>query len=337
MAEQDNDQRPVKRTRSVEVRVSDEEREAFLERCREQDRSASEVLREAMAHFARSGRIAPSLRSRTMSFTIAASVLALSAAIQSTTLDLEADLSMTQSHYDIYDLNADQRLTLPEYLRAYGSVRRLANDGGDGVLDAHYSGMVFGTLIRAGYRGRASLFFDDGAQIDDACWTALDREMSVALARGFARYDADEDGVVTPQEFAEFQIAQNLRRFDGMDRNGDRVFSVTDIEILRDQIAERRRETADIADATPPDRPIMSPGTFHDDTPEAIRICGPQIDAMARMRPAQPAAEARPETPRRTPQEEFNWAWADADENGDGQIDFSEFNRRQSLVFGPAR
>ena len=336
MARQDEDRRPVKRTRSVEVRVSDEEREAFLDRCREQDRSASEVLREAMAHFARSGRIAPSLRSRAMSFTIAASVLALSAALQSTTLDLEADQTLAHPLFDLYDLNADRRLTLPEYLRVFGSVRRLANDGGEGVLDAYYTGAVFGTFIRAGYRGRLNLLFDDQAPISESCWTALDRQMSVVMARGFAEYDADEDGVVTPEEFGAYQIASYQIQFESLDRNGDQTLTVADFELVHAEMEAARREAGAMADATPPERPVMAPGSFHDDTPEAVRICGPEIDAFAAGQPAPPRIERGPARTPLTPQQDFEARVAQADADADGRISFGEFARYRAGVFDGA-
>ena len=47
---------PHKKTASIEVRVSEEEKDSFLTACRKAGRSASDIIREGMAQFARRSR-----------------------------------------------------------------------------------------------------------------------------------------------------------------------------------------------------------------------------------------------------------------------------------------
>jgi hypothetical protein len=80
----------------------------------------------------------------------------------------------------------------------------------------------------------------------------------------------------------------------------------------------------------------MAPESFHDDTPEAISVCGPEIDAFAANQPAPPPATDRPPRPRSTPRQAFEARWARMDADADGRITFDEFARHQADVYRDA-
>lgn len=309
--EQEHGKRPPKKTRSIEVRVSEEEREAFLERCQLEDQPASAVLREAMAQYARTGPAALHKRSRFMTFSIAASVLALSAALQSSPLELTPGQPYGLAEFELYDLNGNDVLTEREYRQAFSS-QRVYSEAGAAPLRAQYHGMVIGSFYGGGYSGPLPHFEQSFDQISADCWNAIDREMSAGLAVRFHGMDSDGDRRVTAQEFSDAKLRQIHQLFEDLDRNADQRLTVEDLGRLSAPEVP--------GPAARQSRPAESaPETFRDARPDFLAICGPEFEALPSAGQSR-AALAPPD-----PHTVFAQHYAPFDANGDGALVFAEF------------
>lgn len=316
---QEHGRQAPKKTRSIEVRVSEEEREAFLERCHLEEQPASAVLREAMAQYARTGRAAPHHRSRLMTFSIAASVLALSAALQSSPLDLTPGQPYGLAEFELYDLNGNDVLTEREYRQAFSS-QRVYSEAGAAPLRASYHGMVIGSFYGVGYSGPLPHFERSYDQISSDCWNAIDREMSAGLAVRFHAMDANGDRRVSAQEFGNAKLRQIHQLFEGLDRNADQRLTVEDLGRL--SAPEAPEPTARQS------RPAVSaPETFRDARPDFLAICGPEFETLPSA--GQPHAALAPPDPHTV----FAQQYAPYDANGDGALIFAEFAESMNLNY----
>ncbi len=298
MAPQTRPRRPAKKSEAVEVRLSHADKQAFLAACERQDRTASGVLREAMAHFVRTGRAAPSRWSRIMPYSLAAASLALLAAVQSADRLPGADRPYAIAQFDELDLNSDGRLTLPEYRRAQGSVRALADaDRSSAPLRvAERTGQLFGLFGRH-QGGDSSVLLSHPDRISVDCWEAVELEMAAQDARFFDRIDADGDGVITSEEWGAFRLNMARNSFAALDQTGDGAYTLEDarlqvegMEAFRQQEPERRARA-------------MDPASFNEDVPDAVRICAPEFGQIAETSP--PAELSSSNFERRTAEEQF--------------------------------
>jgi hypothetical protein len=277
MAPQTRPRRPAKKSEAVEVRLSHADKQAFLAACERQDRTASGVLREAMAHFVRTGRAAPSRWSRLMPYSLAAASLALLAAVQSADRLPGADRPYAIAEFDALDLNSDGRLTLPEYRRAQGSVRALA-DAETGNQRGGRTGAVFG--IFAGHSaGPANMLFSHPDRISAECWDAVELEMAAQDARRFDRMDADGDGVITAEEWGAERLAGVRRGFDALDLTDSGTLTLEDFRLQHEQMEEFIRAEPERIEQ------LMDPETFNEDVPDAVRICAPEFGRLAQASP----------------------------------------------------
>lgn len=317
MSEQDGDRRRAKKTRSIEIRVSDKERDTFLARCRTEGRSASEVLREAMARYAETGRVGESNRRPAMIASIVSvSVLAL-ATVQPGAGEPSTDRPYMIAEFDRYDLNADRRLTVAEYVRAHGSVGRMQEET---VVSAGLAGMVFGAFVREGFGGHAHLIFEHPQQIDTACWQALQSEVSATLASNFQRLDLDGDGVVEPDEFGEARLIELRARFEQSDHDGDGVLTSDDVRAMREQMRALHPRNAS-SQATQ-----MAPDSFNEDGPDFMRICAPQINALEADQSPSAGDEADRPGGGEPPTESYvDLVYGEFDADGDGEVTFAEY------------
>lgn len=305
--------RPPKKTGSIEFRVVAEDKDAFLDACEAEGRPASGVLREAMAHFVRHRRIAPSRWSRLMPNSVIAAGLALAFAVQSADRLPGADRPYAIAEFDYYDLNSDGRITLHEYLRASGSVRDLAGHPG-GTVQAARRGGTYGRFLAHGVFSAHTLF-DYPEQISDACWRAVEDQHLVHRTREFNRIDADNDVMITPEEFGAARLESVRRVFlQGMDVTGDGVVTQADFDIIASQPAGGQEGSVDSEER------FLDPGSFNEDTPDHVRICAPEFVRIARANPRPPALEAEGA-------ERFSSGWTLEyfDLDGDGVITFQEY------------
>ncbi|TRO97128.1 hypothetical protein FKB34_00540 [Glycocaulis profundi] len=319
MAPQTRPRRPAKKSEAVEVRLSHADKQAFLAACERQDRTASGVLREAMAHFVRTGRAAPSRWSRIMPYSLAAASLALLAAVQSADRLPGGDRPYAIAEFDELDLNSDGRLTLPEYRRAQGSVRALADADGSSS-QARRRGSVSGLFAAYGAVSPTVLFAQPD-QISADCWDAVELEMAAQDARHFNRIDADGDGVVTAEEWGAYQLNTARRGFDAMEQTGDGFLTLEDFRQRHAQMEEFMRAEPERIER------VMDPETFNEDTPDAVRLCAPEFVRLAQS--AQPAEPQRREYLDMSAEEHFEDMVEWARPEDPDRITFEDYARAQ--------
>ncbi|MGP1274145.1 MAG: EF-hand domain-containing protein [Caulobacterales bacterium] len=305
--------RPAKKTGTIEFRVATEDKTAFLDACEQEGRPASGVLREAMAHFVRNRRIAPSRWSRLMPNSALAASLALVFAVQSADRLPGADRPYAIAEFDYYDLNSDGRLTLHEYLRALNSVRAIA-DGEDVPNRAGRMGSVFGLFV--GHNGGpADVMFRHPELISEECWRAVEDRHLIANTQRFNLWDADNDSVVTPGEFGAVMLRMTRGAFDAaFDSNGDGVITQEDLDLSAQSLANFREGEPER------EQQALDPSTFNEDTPDHVRICAPEFVTVAR---ANPRPDSQNVWANRTRHDEQMFEHLDLD--GDGVITFTEY------------
>lgn len=254
---------------------------------------------------------------------VSVSLLALTAG-QSGLDESQRDHPYMIAEFDLYDLNADQRLTASEFVRAHGPVQPLRGaaarpPGAEGAI----TGVVFGAFLREGYRGETNLLFRHAEEISDECWRALESEVSAALASEFHAFDLDGDRIVEPREYGEAKLRMVRTSFEREDVNGDGLLTVEDTRAMRERIdafrAERRAE-----------RPArMAQDSFRENAAGFVQVCAPQIDALdAERGPVEnPVRTLNEDDPRRTPEGFFEVSNGRFDADGDGEVTFAEFAR----------
>jgi hypothetical protein len=322
MAPQTRPRRPAKKSEAVEVRLSHADKQAFLAACERQDRTASGVLREAMAHFVRTGRAAPSRLSRIMPYSLAAASLAVLAAVQSADRLPGADRPYAIAQFDELDLNSDGRLTLPEYRRAQGSVRALAD--ADRATSSRAvgerTGQVFGLFVGHD-AGDPTILFSHPDQISAECWEAVELEMAARHARFFDRIDADGDGVITPEEWGVFRLEMAHNSFAALDQTGDGAYTLEDARLQVEGMEEFMQQE--------PERRAraMDPASFNEDVPDAVRICAPEFGQIAETSP--PAELSSSNFERRSAEEQFERMVEWARPEDPDRITFEDYARAQ--------
>lgn len=246
-----------------------------------------------------------------MTFSIAASVLALSAALQSSLLELSSDQPYGLAEFELYDLNGNDVLTEREYRQAFNS-QRVYSEAGATPLRAMYYGMVAGSFYGVGYSGPLPHFEQSYDQISADCWNAIDREVSAWLAVRFHDMDSDGDSRVSAQEFGDAKLRQIHRLFEGLDRNADQRLTVEDLGRLSAPEAPEpaARQSRPLASATE---------TFRDAGPYFLAICGPEFEALPSTGQSR-VALAPPD-----PHTVFAQYYAPYDADGDGALIFAEF------------
>ena len=222
--------RPSKKTEALEIRLSPEEKSAFLEACRRMGRSASSVIREAMRAYANFGPMARLPGSPIMIVSaFAGAALGAFALIQITqgTDTGQTDRLFGMDEYAALDRDLDRRLTIDEYRQAEGSAREILVNARDGrPLSPARAGLVGGLLIG---NGLDSLRFANHPEsIGADCWVAVEAHFSEYQDRQFNHWDQDGDGIVTPQEFSAVKLAKVRWQFVSADRNGDGQISDAD-------------------------------------------------------------------------------------------------------------
>lgn len=228
--------RRSKKTEALEIRVSPEEKSAFLEACRRTGRTASAVLRDAMRAYASFGPMARLPGSPIVilsAFAGAAGGAYLLLQLTSASAGASAERLYGMSEFQSYDRNSDRMLDREEFPAAYGSARAILTDDLHGV----------GASAAAGRWGRlaGSLFIpadldihrfsEQPGTISSACWQSVEQVHNAVLATHFAHWDRDGDDIVTAVEYSDVKLAGHRLVFDFMDRNADGVVRVSDFDL----------------------------------------------------------------------------------------------------------
>ncbi|BDX00948.1 hypothetical protein MACH15_27000 [Maricaulis maris] len=238
--------RPSKKTEALEIRLSPEEKSAFLDACQRAGRTASAVLRDAMRGYSQFGPMARLPGSPTMivSAFAGASIgaLLLLSAVQGTEPG-EQDRLYGMSLFNSYAVSDfyDHELTLAEYLERSGSVQSTfeqmvlsqtdpdAIPAQDRTTIGERSGAIFGQLFIPANLDPA-LFRENMERVTDGCWAAMDDVRYARLRRRFESWDADQNGRVTAREFSDATLATIRQSFQLQDADGDGAIAIADFD-----------------------------------------------------------------------------------------------------------
>lgn len=248
-----------KKSEALEIRVSHEEKQAFMSAVSKRGTTASQVIREAMDLFVRNGRI------RRRNVMISASILAVSLAAGFVSLSDEAQ-SETWSglaEFNEIDTDNDRQVTPDEFAAFYST----AYDNLSGANGAGAFGRAIGALL-ARYGERVPADFGRTAQetpeqISQACWTALEDSWSTVISNTFASHDADENGWISFPEFSDRQTAGLRRAFRSQDHDDNGVLTYEELNPSSAGIVGRDETSTG-------DEPVPPPAR---QTPEHVSIC----------------------------------------------------------------
>lgn len=221
--------RSSKKTEALEIRLSPEEKSAFLEACRQMGRSASSVIRDAMRAYADFGPMARLPGSPIMIISaFAGAALGAFVLIQITHADAPPQERLYgMDEFAALDGNFDRSLTLDEFRQAEGSARGILERSHDGrQFSAGRAGMAMGILIA--HDLDPTRFLEQPESVSTSCWTGVNDYFAEFQARRFQHWDQNDDGVVSPQEYSALKLAEIRMQFDARDRNGDGVISEPD-------------------------------------------------------------------------------------------------------------
>lgn len=303
--------RPSKKTEMLEVRVSPEEKAAFLDACRDVGRSASEVIRDAMRAYSNFG---PMTRLPRSGFVLVSAFIGASAGayILVTHLNTEqtedAVSAISYQQFREIDFDRNDRLTRQEFMHHAGDVAELLSVGevAAPVAAARRSNLLGAVFGGYNINLRNLLIDTDGLSaecIDGAQQAYRDRKLVE-----FGTLDHNSDGIVTPAEFAEDQRQKVASSFGYSDLNDDGVLTIEDSEL------RAARDQGRAADSTT---------TFREPEPAYIALCR---ETVGEWNAVGITSSSRGEMTA-----DDYWAiHARFDSNGDNRVDFSEYVTRVS-------
>ncbi|MEO0465215.1 MAG: EF-hand domain-containing protein [Pseudomonadota bacterium] len=203
--------RAPKKTELIELRISQEDKDAFQQQCREDGIAGSEVIRQLIDRHLQS-RSKPKLNrtdwSKTMKTLITRRPLSLGVATLGmlfTSLAMSANLAAADpaQAFNAIDIDNNGEISLEEYAQAQAPFARLTLDDGGSLL----------RLMSA-------------------------TEAEYAMRRNFDAYDHDQDGVVQTREFTPRYDVVTRISFTLMDVNADGELTHAEMESLGDRSPE---------------------------------------------------------------------------------------------------
>jgi hypothetical protein len=238
--------RPSKKTEMLEVRVSPEDKKAFLEACRKVGRSASGVIRDAMRAYANFGPMTRLPGSTIMiASAFAGAALGAFALIQVTqTADDEPEQRLYGMQiYARLDLNSDRSLTLAELIEAERTGRHVITNPRDGnPLSARSHGLLAGLLLA---HDLDSMRLSNAPEtIGDTCWEGVNAMWTSYQIHQFDHWDSNQDGFVSSDEFSFVKMAQLRIGFALRDRNADGFITAEDQYLPMRVLPAEDRQTA---------------------------------------------------------------------------------------------
>ncbi|MFT6661099.1 MAG: hypothetical protein ACJA0K_001085 [Maricaulis maris] len=223
-----NRRRPSKKTGMLEVRVSPEEKAAFLEVCRAAGRSASSVIRDAMRAYANFGPMAR----------LPGSPIMISSAFVGAALGAWVFVAVTGvfnaspeervwgfAEFRRIDVNRDQLIDRAEYRSRYPDARAVFVSGRPDATPARRAALL---SMFEFFDLDPRVFVDHANQVSDVCWADLAERDQMMRDAEFLAFDRDLDSHITPTEFSDALLARWTNTFGQMDRNGDGILDRAD-------------------------------------------------------------------------------------------------------------
>lgn len=299
--------RPSKKTEMLEVRVSPEEKAAFLDACRDVGRSASEVIRDAMRAYSNFGPMTRLPRSGFMLFSAFIGASAGAYALIHLTRHPEdapaAHAAIAQSEFREFDLNRDNLLSLTEYRAGFPDFRPLVELGLGTARDFERA-----SAINHGFGAMDVNFFAitiDPSILSEACWQGAEARYRGRKEALFTNWDADGDEIVTLDEFSRHRFERLRESFVQHDVNADGAITLEDAEI---EFNERMSRPADAESGI----------TFERPEPAYAAICREDVGGWTVTDFGQDRSV--------TPTLELTWrTYAGFDANRDGRVTLQEY------------
>ena len=224
--------RPSKKTEALEIRLSPEEKSAFLDACRKMGRSASAVIRDAMRAYASFGPMARLPGSPIMIVSAFAGAALGSVALY---LFVQQPGAVEErlygvAEFNLLDRNGDNRLVLEEVFLAAGTARANLTRRFEAGRAASYGdltglgGGVFASIARNPPLD-AFRFAYAPETISDDCWAGVEANHRQRVESDFRFWDSDQDGTVLVAEYSGVRFALYRAEFDGYDLSGDGAIS----------------------------------------------------------------------------------------------------------------
>jgi hypothetical protein len=224
--------RPSKKTEALEIRLSPEEKSAFLDACRKMGRSASAVIRDAMRAYANFGPMARLPGSPIMIISAFAGAALGSVALYLFVQQPEAEEERFYgvAEFNLLDRNGDNRLMLEEVLLAAGTsqenlTRRF--EAGRAPTYGDLTGLRGGVFASISRNPPLDPFRFAYAPetISDDCWAGVEAIHRQKMESNFRFWDGDQDGTVLVAEYSRVRLASYRAEFEGYDLSGDGAIS----------------------------------------------------------------------------------------------------------------
>jgi len=207
----------VKKSEAVEVRVSYDEKQAFMKAVDHENTTASAVVREAMHLFIANGK----LRRRNIMVSTTLAATAAGMVFLGLVGESSGDDMAGLAEFNRIDTNVDRDLSDTEF-RSYMNTARYA-------LSPESGPAAFGTAIGVLFAPYGDVMPEDfisTARNDPdglvtTCWNSIEASWSDHIVRRFTEMDADVDNSVSFTEFRDREVTQRRRTFDRLDRNAD--------------------------------------------------------------------------------------------------------------------
>lgn len=333
-----NDPKPKrtsKKTEALEIRLSPEEKSAFLAACQRAGRTASAVLRDAMRAYAQFGPVARLPGSPVM---IASAFLGATAgAFLLVQMIQPAEAEPEERLYGMRTFNAyavsglyDREMLWDEYRERTGTLRDILHqlsvrDSGDlpyhdrETLAGRSGEMFGGVFIPAGLD--STRFMAEPDRVSAGCWAVLEAHWLAQRRYQFSEWDGDDDGIVTAREFSQAQLTRHRLVFGMQDKDGDGFITRTDFEPdVIEAWADARRVAMEAAAPAPSSRrPRLDPQ----------QVAGACAAEREWAQPAPPRSRddflREPEAGAPPPLNSAAGHVAAYDVDGNGRVSFAEF------------
>ncbi len=231
--------REPKKTELIEFRISHEAKSAFLDHCRQDDRSASEVIRDLM----RDHVVAPSKRDQQrkewksdMTALLKKHPISTSAICAMSLLGMSAIATTASADpaqaFAAIDTDRDGSISLSEYITASEPVAALSMDP-DGTDVRVLSREDARSLLRRDYRAYDS---NDDGKVDEREFMP---RFDITTRISFYAVDVDGDGALTMDELTSFsngtdaETARLKGAFNTLDANGNGSVTLQEYQIVR--------------------------------------------------------------------------------------------------------
>jgi hypothetical protein len=231
-----NKRRP-KKSEALEIRVSHEEKQAFMQAVRSRDTTASDVMRHAMHLFVKNGE----LRRRNIMISSALAASALAIAFVGLSGNSSGEDMSGLSSFNQIDANVDRELSFEEFSDHKGTARfALGPDSSPaefgaaaGVLLARYGDAVPDDFTQQ--------TLSDPNSISSECWAAVESAWQAHVNDSFVSMDADGNGRVTFAEYRDRATTQLRRAFDHLDVDGSLTLDLTEL-VPNEEAADENNE-----------------------------------------------------------------------------------------------